>query len=97
MNRHDTKCAELTRYKMLAEAQAVASNQKLKHAAYPCDCGGFHVVQVEPNPPTARQKRRAEIDAYYGDMLRFCRATIDREISRYKAAGLRYGKRTRVF
>jgi hypothetical protein len=92
MNRHDAKCAGISRYKTKAEAEAEATRHKIKHVAYPCECDGFHVVKVGKSQ---KQERRDEMDAYYGDMLRFCRATIDKEISRYTAAGLRRKKRNR--
>jgi hypothetical protein len=85
MNRQDTKCAALPRYKTLAAAKAVAARKQTKHAAYACECGGAHVLKVGKTP---KQQRRADQDTYYGELLHFVRATIDREISRLRAAGV---------
>jgi hypothetical protein len=54
MNRHDTKCADLTSYKTKADAQAEADKLTRKiqaqFVAYPCDCRGYHVERVGPTP-----------------------------------------------
>jgi hypothetical protein len=79
MNRQETKCAKLERYKTKAEAEAVAARKQVKHVAYPCECDGFHVARVEP---TRKQRARAETDAYYGDLLHIVHSMIEREIAR---------------
>jgi hypothetical protein len=79
MNRNDTKCADLPRFPTLAAAQAEAARYLIKRVAYPCECGGFHVVKVGKSQ---RQERREAYDDYYGDLLKICRTMIDREIAR---------------
>jgi hypothetical protein len=77
MNRNETKCAKLERYKTKAEADAVGARKKVKHLAYACECDGFHVVKVGK---TRKQQRRAQYDDYYGDLLKVVQVMIEREL-----------------
>ena len=61
----------------MAEAKAVAARKTVKHLAYACECAGFHVVKLGP---TRKQARRAELDDYYGDLLKVVRSMIGREL-----------------
>jgi hypothetical protein len=85
MNRNETKCAKMERYKTKAEAEAVAARKQVKHVAYGCDCLGFHVARVAPTP---KQAALAEREAYYGDLLRIVHSMMGREIARLEAAGV---------
>ena len=91
MNRHDSKCAHLVRYKSLAEAQAeAAKHHQNTHAAYPCECSGFHVDKVKP---TKREVERQRYDDYLGDFLQICKTLANREVRTLKHAGVRRRKK----
>jgi len=70
MNRTETKCADLHRYEKQARAQHEATTKtaetKLRHVAYPCECGGYHVERIDPIPPTPNQRAIAELEEACG-------------------------------
>ena len=93
MTRQDMKCSDLHRYEKQARAQQDAERKtaetKLRHLAYPCECGGYHVERIDPIPPTPNQQAIAELSEACGHDNKTLQAVLlmrKREMDKYKLA-----------
>ena len=96
MDRTETKCVDLRRYTTKGAALTAAEKQtaetKLKHLAYPCECGGYHCERIDPIPPTPNQQAIAALAEACGHDNKVLDAVLlmrAREIKKYEQAGVR--------